>query len=342
MPILDVFNSDAFSAVQMTAAINRLKTSYGLLAELGIFAERGVSTTAVAVEEQGDVLNLLETRPRGGEPNLNTAGKRKVHYIDVPHNPLQDKILPHDVQNVRAFGEDSRLMTVEDKTMERLASMRRKHDITREYRRFKALEGTIVDADGDTLLNLFTLMGKTREAVDFVLGTSGTNVNDKIEQVLDFIEDNAEGETISGFIGICGATFWQKFTAHSKVEEAFKNWNGVSNLLGTDKRRGFEFGGVRWIKHIGKATYVNEAGSTTVRQFVPVGDALVLPTGTAETFLGYNAPGDMVEAVNTVGLPYYASREMLKHGKGVELYTETNYMPIVTRPQLVVRCHSSD
>lgn len=339
--ILDIFNSEAFSSVELTAAINRLKPQYGLLDQMGLFAEDGVSTTSVSIEELGDVLNLLETRPRGGEPTLGSHGKRKVHSIVVPHNPHQDKVLPQDVQNVRRFGSNE-LMRPEDLIVQKLAAMRRKHEITREYRRWKALEGTIVDADGDTLVNYFTLFGYTRKAIDMVLGTTTTKTVDKIEEGLDHIEDNAEGETISGYVAFCGPEFWGKFTHNAKVEKAFENWGGMSDLLGSDKRRGFEFGGVTWIKHIGKATYVDSAGATTTRKFIPDGDALLLPLGTTQTFVGKNAPGDMVEAVNTQGLPFYASAEIMKHGKGVELYTETNYLPIVQRPQVVVRLHSSN
>jgi hypothetical protein len=342
MAILDVFNSDAFSAISLSSAIQRLKVDYGLLQQMGIFAEQGVDTTSVALEEQSDVLNLLTSKPRGSEPTLNTTGKRKVHSMNVPHNPIVDRVLPSDVQNIRAFGSESSMEAVADKVAFKLESMRRKLAITREYRRWKALEGTIVDADGATLLNLFTLLGKTRKEVDFVLGTAGTNIVAKIEEVLDHIEENAEGEMVSGYVAFCGKTFWDKLTNHSKVSEAWKNWDGRSNMLGIDKRTGFFFGGVTWIKHIGNAPYVDSTGASTTRAFVPDGDALILPQGTTSTFVGVNAPADMAAAVNTIGQAYYASSELLPHGKGVEIYAEANYLPYVTRPQLVVRAHSSN
>lgn len=342
MPVLDVFNSNAFGVVELTAAINRLEPQYRFLENLGLFAGEGIATTTMAIEEMSDSINLLETRPRGGPPTEGSTGKRKLHHIEVPHNPHKDKIIPSDLQNVRAFGSDARAMSPEDVITRKLATMRRKHEITMEYRRWKALEGLIVDADGDTLLDTFTLLGKTRVAVDMALGTSTTKVLDKIESAKDSAEDNSEGDPPQGYIGVCGATFWGKFTQHAKVEAAFANWNGMSNLLGTDKRRGFDFGGVTWVKHIGKASYKQDDGTTVVRDFLPTGDALLIPMGTETTFIERYAPADMMEAVNTIGERFYASRNVLPHGKGVEVYTESNFLPVVTRPQMVIRFYSSN
>lgn len=340
--MVDIFQTDAFSDVTLTLGINRLKRQYGTLQAMGIFREEGVPTTSVAIEEQGDVLNLLPTRPRGSEPVQNQTGKRKVHQVAIPHNPLQDTVVPADIQGVRAFASETQLDTASRKIVMKLASQRRKHEITREFRQWKALEGLIIDADGDTLLDLYALLGKTRKAVDFVLGTASTNVNDKIEEILDHMDDEAEGETIDGAVAFCGATFWSKLINHDKVKRAFDNWNSRSNMLGEDLRRGFPFGGVTWVKHIGKATWVQADGTTATRLFVPAADALVIPRGTNDTFLAYNAPGDFMDTVNTDGLPFYARSEERKFGKGVDLYTESNHMPIVTRPQLVVRAHTSN
>lgn len=343
MPMLDIFESDAFSTVSLTVAINRLKPQFNLLGDLDLFPENGVETTVVAIEDQGDVLNLLSTVPRGAPSIQNTTGKRKVYQISIPHNPLEDVVLPRDVQNLRRFGGEVDLETSENKVIAKLASMRRKHEVTKEWRRAKALEGIIYDADGSTvLLDGYTLLGKTRKEVDFKLGTTNTKVTAKINEAQDHIETNAEGEVVTGLLGLCSSTFFDKLISHSKVEAAHANWEGRSNMLGADLRAGFPYGGVLWRKYIGSATNVNAAGAATSRKFITEGDALLLPLGTTSTFLAVNAPGDMMEAVNTIGLPYYASSELRKHGKGVDLYTESNYMPYVTRPQLVVRCYSSD
>lgn len=340
--MLDIFSSNAFGHVEMTGAINRLKRQYGLIGELGLFGGSGVRTTAVAIEEVADSLNLITSQPRGATPTYGEPVKRKVHSMVIPHRPHLDVIRPDDVQNVRAFGQDSGFETADSVMMKRLARAKRKHEQTLEYMRCKALEGILVDADGSTLLNLWSLLSKSRKEIDMLLGIATTNVIDKLEEALDHVESNAEGETINGFVGICGATFWSKLTAHAKVTAAFANWGGQSNLLGQDLRKGFPFCGITFVKYIGSATYVSPAGTSTTRQFVPPGDCLVVPLGTQDTFQERYAPANQMEYVNTVGVPYYARREMLPKGAGVEVHTESNILPYCTRPQVVVRLHSSN
>ena len=47
------------------------------------------------------------------------------------------------------------------------------------------------------------------------------------------------------------------------------------------------------------------------------------------------APADMNQTVNTIALPYYASREKLIHDKGWSLHMQSNPLPLVMRPELV-------
>ena len=47
------------------------------------------------------------------------------------------------------------------------------------------------------------------------------------------------------------------------------------------------------------------------------------------------APADMNQTVNTIALPYYASREKLTHDKGWSLHMQSNPLPLVMRPELV-------
>lgn len=65
MPTLDIFNNKAFASVELSEAMNVVPNRYGRIGELGIFTERGVSTTSVSVEINNGVLNLLPTGKRG-------------------------------------------------------------------------------------------------------------------------------------------------------------------------------------------------------------------------------------------------------------------------------------
>ena len=61
---LDIFNDDAFSLSQLTVAINDLPKTYNRIAEMGLFRERGITTTTASIERKGHLLSLVERRPR--------------------------------------------------------------------------------------------------------------------------------------------------------------------------------------------------------------------------------------------------------------------------------------
>ena len=58
---------------------------------------------------------------------------------------------------------------------------------------------------------------------------------------------------------------------------------------------------------------------------------------TANTFRTYFAPADFNETANTLGLPLYAKQEPRKFGRGTDLHTQSNPLPICLRPEVLVK-----
>ena len=69
---------------------------------------------------------------------------------------------------------------------------------------------------------------------------------------------------------------------------------------------------------------------------MPEDRAFAVPEGVPDLFITRFAPGDYMETVNTNGLPYYASQEIMKHSKGVEMEAQSNPINLCTRPHAVV------
>src|SRR5687767_9912578 len=104
MPMLDVFNSDAFSVVSLTDAIIKAPYQPGRIGSLGLFRSKGIATTMVSVEMKDGRLSLIPTTPRGGVPDSIGSQKRTLYPFTVPHLERQSKVLADEVQNIRAFG----------------------------------------------------------------------------------------------------------------------------------------------------------------------------------------------------------------------------------------------
>ncbi|MFO7598035.1 MAG: major capsid protein [Desulfocurvibacter africanus] len=336
--MLNPFQSnDAFSMASLTAAINLLPNNYGRLREMGLFADKGIITRTVIVEEQHGVLNLLPTQPLGADGTKGKSGKRKVRSFNVPHIPHDDVILPEEYQGIRAFGSETELQTLSQIVNDKLQVMRNKHAITLEYLRMGALKGIILDADGSTLYNLYTEFGITQKSVSFALGTEGTKVPAKCRDVLRHVEDNLMGEVMTGVHCLCSQGFFDSLIGHKSVEQVFLNHVAAIDRLGGDPRKGFSFGGITFEEYRGQAM----DGAGTVRKFIADGEAHAFPVGTMGTFQTAYSPADFVETANTIGRPVYAKQEDRKFGRGVDLHTQSNPLPICYRPGVLVRLTAS-
>lgn len=333
MPTLNPFLSNpAFSMASLTAAINILPNLYGRVNQLNLMPEKGVTTRTIMVEEQNGVLTLLPTKPVGSPGSVGNSGKRGLRSFVIPHIPHDDIIMPDEVQDVRAFGSENSGDAVTNRVNDKLQAMRNKHAITLEYLRMGALKGIILDADGSTLYNLFTEFGITQKTVGFALTTGTTKVRSKCLEVTRHIEDNLKGEVMTGVHCLCSPGFYDSLTTHDVVEDSFKYFETTQQLSG-DHRKGFVYGGITFEEYRGQAT---DAGGT-VRKFIADDEAIAFPVGTMQTFQTYFAPADFNETANTVGLPYYAKIGERKHGRGYELHTQSNPLPLCQRPAVVVK-----
>ena len=330
--MLNPFSNDAFNMVALTAAINKVPNNYGRLEQLGLMPTEGVRTRTILIEEQSGVLNLLPTMPVGAPASLGTQGKRKVRSFVIPHIPHDDVVLPEEVQGLRAFGSENDLEALSNLIARKLQNMRAKHAITLEHLRMGALKGVILDSDGSTLYDLYSEFGITAKSVSFALSTNTTEVLTKVLEVKRHIEDNLRGEFMSGIMCLSSQGFFDALTTHPKVKEAYSRWQN-GQLLFTDNRTNFSFGGITFEEYRGQATDI----TGTVRKFIADDEAHFFPLGTASTFRTFFAPADFNETANTLGLPLYAKQAPRKFERGTDLHTQSNPLPICLRPEVLVK-----
>lgn len=337
MPMLDVFNDDAFSVVSLTDSVNKLKFVPGRIGQLGIFQESGVSTTSVAVEEKDGVLALVEPTARGGPGKTLDKSLRSVRPFMVPHFEINDAVMAEEVQNVRAWGSETQTETVMGKVAERLGIHSQSMEATIEYARIGAVKGIITYADSSTL-NLFTEFGVSQQGVvDFDLDDSTPEegeIRAKCASVIRTIANELGGTPFSGVHAFCGDTFFDQLIAHPEVRETYLGWTAAQELRGGYVNGSglsygaFPFGGIM---------FENYRGSVGGQDFIATGDVQIFPTGVPGLFKSYYAPADYVETVNTMGQRMYAKQYEMANGKGIHLDTQSNVLSICTRPRVLVR-----
>lgn len=327
--IVDPFVANGFTTRTVSKAILEMPLQFGRIQELGIFNPVPIRTRTVALQREAGALGLLPFREVGAPGTPGKTGTRDMVSLTVPHIPHDDFVHPEDVANLR--DEDGELMALARYVSLKLQTMARKHDQTIEHIMASALQGLLVDADGSTVLNYFTLLGKVQQTVDFNMSSATANLRAKLLEAKTKVDEGMGGSVFTGYRILAGETWFRTFIDHGNISKRYENY--ASNVqLQRDPRAGFEFAGVvieEYRAHAAKP-------DGTDRVFLPANEAVIFPTG-SDVFELYMAPADMNEFVNTLGQRTYASIERARHGRGWDLHTQSNPMAVPKRPQCCVK-----
>lgn len=334
--MLDVFNDDAFSVLNLTDAINNLSFIPGRIGQLGLFSETGITTTMAAIENRGDVLELIAPTPRGGPGRTLPKGPRTLRAVVVPHFEINDAVMAEEVQGVRAFGSETVVETVMGKVAERMSIHSNSMEVTHEYSRIGAIKGLVTYADGSTL-DLFETFGVAQQDdinLELDSGTNDGSLREAISQLTRLIANELGGVPFSGFHAFTGDEFFDALIKHPEVRDTYRGWAAAVELrqgytVPNAKIFGaFEFGGITW------ENYRGQVGGTP---FIESDKAQIIPLGVPGLFRSYMAPADYMETVNTVGKLLYTKQYEMPNDKGVNLDTQMNVLDICTRPRVLLR-----
>lgn len=325
--VLDLFSDEAFSVASLAEAINDQQYLPGRIGQLGLFAEGGVTTTNVIIERKGNTIRLVPTTPRGSDGMRERSEKAKMRSLLVPHIKQGWSIMADEVQNIKGFGQQTLLQSLQAYVNDRLMAVGQNLEATLEYHRIGAIKGQILDSDGLTVIyNLFTEFGLAKQTHDLVLGTATTKVRVKLNEAKRKAEDKLGNIAHRGFRVFCSAGFYDAFTGHAMVEEAFERYQNGS-FLRDDNRSGFEYNGIIFEEYRGSVGGVD---------FIPAGKAYMVPDGVPGLFKTKFAPADYVETVNTMGLPKYAKQQPLKFNRGIDGEAQTNPLCYCERPDTII------
>jgi hypothetical protein len=336
--IINPFDAGGYSLAEMTRAINILPNIYTRLGQLGLFRFEGITQRTVVIEAREGVLSLLPSVPLGAPATVGSREGCTMRSFAVPWIPHNDVILPADIQGVRAIGSGSDADPLVAVMARKLTLMRNKHAQTREYMEINALRGIVKDGAGTTLYDYFTEFGIAQQQTDFVLGTAGTKVQQKVRAVLRQIETELKGETMTGVRALVSPEFFDKLIGHATVETAYQYYASGAQPLREDMRRAFPFAGILFEEYNASVTLSNG----TTERLIPAGEGIAFPMGTIDTFTTYGAPANLIETANTVGLELYARQMTRERGDGIDLLTEASILPVNKRPALAVRLFSSN
>ncbi|TAA45652.1 major capsid protein [Pseudoxanthomonas winnipegensis] len=334
MASIDVFSDDAFGLFELTGALERIPFQPSLLGQLNIFTPKPISTTSFAIENRGGTLNLINTTPRGAPLPQASPGPRDLRYFGTVRLAKGDRLNASEIQNLRAFGSETEFAQVQAETLTRMAKLRADLDLTLEYHRLGALQGIVLDANGDVLFNWFDEWGIAQPAeIDFNLDAATTDVRGMLRDVKRSMQRAARGGWTPGTsVGaLAGDAFFDALINHPQIKETKLNTDAGAPLL--ENIQGYssiEIEGITFINYRGADDLDEIAIDTDKVKFFPMGGR--------DLFQHVMAPGETFDVVNTPGRPFYALTIPDRDRNafvGLEIYS---YPALVaTRPQMLLR-----
>ncbi|MFO1144681.1 MAG: major capsid protein [Amaricoccus sp.] len=330
--MLDIFKNDAFSVTSLTDFINSLKYRPGRIGEMGLFNPSSITTTSIAIERVGDILQLVKPTPRGGPGETRDMPKRTMLNLSVPHFQRDWAVMADQVQGVRAKGSESELATVQQVVGETISVQTSDMDLTEEHARLGAVTGIVTYADGSTL-NLFSAFGVTEETeVDFDLDNASPAdgaLRKACVSVIRKMKAKLGAVPFASIHAFVGDTFFDQLLQHKEVRDTYKGWSDAQILresyTGPNRSANpmFEFGGIVW-ENYGEIDGEGVGIAATKARFFPM--------GVPGLFRTYHAPADYIETVNTLGERLYAKQWPMPNDKGINGELQMNALQICTRP----------
>lgn len=336
--MFDITQNWPFTDRHLTETINEIPNQYGYVGELNWFPGEPVATTAIEIARTSHGIRVLPQVERGGPSSTKGAPLDDSIFLRIPSFPQTHTITPVDVQDWVAKSQlPYRPKTMEQSLAERLESLRWDHDLTLEYQRVTAAQGIIKDGGGKTLLNVFTAFDIVQKVVDFDLDNNAAIITAKIDEVISHVRANALGEVFTGIEILVSKDFFNALVQHPNVEKFYLGWIAAQALAQpeyTKYGRVFDFHGVTFREYDATVALYN---GTSV-PLIPAGEAYAVPVGTRDASKTYFAPPYDIRQANAAGQEIFVSQEMLKHGAGIELKTESCPLAVFKRPAMLVKC----
>jgi len=313
MLTMDVFNQDAFSAVNLTAAIDHEGFVPHLLGDEEVIPNLFVPpplgqprSQAIFVEERTNEPALIQTSPRGSEPDDGRSDEktRTVRAFVTPRLARKRRINARELAGIRQFGSITEIQTLQSMVARLQYLMQIDFALTFEHQRLGAVQGQVLDANGAVLFNWATSFGQEIPApVQWALPALNAQ-NDGTVAGLISVANRYIIRSLMGAGGlgvtlhaICGDTFYDNLRGCAEVRETFKYSQG-DQLRQPRAWQQFYYNGTTFYNYRG-----TDDQSTVA---VPKKQASFFPAGSGTLQKIFSPADERFEFVDTPGQEAYS------------------------------------
>lgn len=336
-------------AIERTEEINLIPNNWGLLQQLRLFTNKYSSQKTILIPRTTENESILEDR-NWDERNPSLSGAQRDYLpLQIPHYPVDDAILPNDVDgnitwdSVRDGG--LQLETINEKRVEKMERIRRAHALTLEFARMQVLKnGTVYSPRNTVTINYYSQYGISRYVESVDLASTTVAPNEAIESAIGHLQDSLmTGDVATGFVALCSPEFYGALISNPFIQERyFHIQNSQQAPLLVDRLtagspldaryRTFDFAGV---------TFIEVRGAVAGTPYITAGDAYMFPRGTAG-FETWFAPANRLSTINTRAQESYLFEYVNRKDDIIELMSETNFLNVLKRPDQVITLRNEE
>jgi hypothetical protein len=312
---LDVFRNDAFSMARLQTVLPTMPYTPGVLTQMNLFEPHPIDTTVVLIYMENGQVHIIPSTKRGDPDVFATRNTADLRALETIRLSKTDTVRASEMLNIAniAFPMQQRLINAADLVNKRMGQLRTDMAATKELHQLGALQGKLVDADGETVIvNFFTQFGVTEPAPVSVDFTLSEDVFAYTLQQDFYVPTYRVLQTRNGGVGILppftlgalvGDEFWGKLIGHPAVR---KRWEAAelgraiafaANPLATPPLwESLDFANVRWIHYMGAVSGPLQ---------IPSDEAIFFPIGAKDVFDVYWSPGETLATVGALGQEEY-------------------------------------
>lgn len=328
--------TNAFELVDRTNDVVRLPQNWTLMNESGMWQEDFLSTSTVTFEEVMGSLFVVKDQIRGAKPQTTSNDLRKLHTYQTSHHPFVDALYPQDIEGKTRPGSQATALDTKDAALLRkLEKARKSFDRTLNFARFRTLAAGDIWAPNGTLSgNFYTDFGKTKNTVNFALGTGTTDIIGKCEEIIAGFQLAAtEGQVINRVVAYCSPGFFSGLINHAKVQAAYNLYAAVApqqisrdRAGGMNLYRRFVFSNIEFIE-------VPQIIDGT--PLVDANTAVFVAEDGDGSFVTYYSPAARFGYVNTVAESMYAWTFESPRLTEITIEAEVNFLNVLRKPEFV-------
>lgn len=334
---------NGFKLVDWTDEINNIDNTAGLISGMNLFRTQGISQTAVVFDKSmNDTTLLPQVSRRGRESTKGIDRKVETFSLPLAYFKHSDYISPEDIQGWRLPGTPDSAEVMANVRVQKLGDMRTQVDQTLEYMKLNAVKGITTTPDGVVLADMFDEFEIVQKEINFALGTSTTNIGNKISELKRYLQTNLRTGAVMGGkpVVIVGTEFFDKLVSHPELKQAYLyyaanvniNRDSTNTFMSWGSVDQFEYKGVIFMTydHVFKLPngVAEKAVEDNVGHVIPVVNDL---------FRGYFGPSNKLSGANVVGREMFAYEFTDPKDEFHEMQVETSPLFFVTQPQVLVK-----